>query len=144
MTQAVVQAVFLACLPVDVLGYAWMNYSLCIHPAVCVVILLSMKMKYRCTVSPFRVFFCRVPVLSAIANFAVLDYPTGQPLSHGPCTAVARKACPLILLLNRRHLLAHRRRLTSSSGLEQPLPRPTRLLKPAGSNRRQLRRVAFA
>jgi hypothetical protein len=52
MTQAVVQAVFLA-VPVDVVGYAWMNYSLCICPAVCAVILLSMKMKYRCTVSPF-------------------------------------------------------------------------------------------
>jgi hypothetical protein len=51
MTQAVVQAVFLA-VPVDVVGYAWMNYTLCICPAVCAVILLSMKMKYRCTAAP--------------------------------------------------------------------------------------------
>ena len=79
MTQEVVKAVFLA-VPVDVLGYAWMNYSVCICPAVCAIILLSMKMKYRCSVSPFhtsptwlRVFFGRVSVLSAIANFAVLD-----------------------------------------------------------------------
>jgi hypothetical protein len=45
MTQAVVQAVFLA-VPVDVVGYAWMNYSLCICPAVCAFILLNMKMTY--------------------------------------------------------------------------------------------------
>jgi hypothetical protein len=46
MTQAVVQAVFLA-VPVDVVGYNWMNYSLCICPAVCACILLSLKMTYR-------------------------------------------------------------------------------------------------
>ena len=45
MTQAVVQAVFLA-VPVDVVGYTWMNYSLCICPAACAFILLSIKMKY--------------------------------------------------------------------------------------------------
>jgi hypothetical protein len=46
MTQAVVQAVFLA-VPVDVVGYSWMNYSLCICPAVCAVLLLSLKLTYR-------------------------------------------------------------------------------------------------
>jgi hypothetical protein len=46
MTQAVVQAIFLA-VPVDVVGYTWMNYSLCICPAVCACILLSLKMTYR-------------------------------------------------------------------------------------------------
>ncbi len=45
MTQAVVQAVFLA-VPVDVVGYAWMNYSLCICPALCAFILLNMNIKY--------------------------------------------------------------------------------------------------
>ena len=46
MTQAVVQAVFLA-VPVDVVGYTWMNYALCVCPLVCACILMSFKMTYR-------------------------------------------------------------------------------------------------
>jgi hypothetical protein len=45
MTQAVVQAVFLA-VPVDIVGYSWMNYALCICPASCALILLSFKLTY--------------------------------------------------------------------------------------------------
>jgi hypothetical protein len=45
MSQAVVQAIFLA-MPVDIVGYSWMNYALCICPASCALILLSFKMSY--------------------------------------------------------------------------------------------------
>ncbi len=45
MTQAVVQAIFLA-VPVDIVGYRWMNYALCICPATCALILLSFKLTY--------------------------------------------------------------------------------------------------
>ena len=46
MTQALVQAVFLA-VPVDIVGYSWMNYALCICPASCALILLSFKLTYN-------------------------------------------------------------------------------------------------
>ena len=45
LAQSVVQAIFLA-MPVNVVGTAWMNYTLCICPLVFSIVLFFLKIEY--------------------------------------------------------------------------------------------------